>query len=109
MPEPDPIPLRPLGILKTLLESLGYQVTHCYEDLVFIEYNAFLLRMEAKGEKISLFFNIESTADQREAIAETLSSAGKLYRLTITQLGTYRLTANVSDNSLSLELLERKM
>lgn len=37
MPQLQAIPFRPLGILTTALESLGYQVTHCYEDLVFIK------------------------------------------------------------------------
>ncbi len=109
MTEPPSIPIRPLGILKTLLESLGYQVTHCYEDLIFIEHNAFLFRMEEKGEEVSLFFNSESEPDKRAGIAETLADAGKHSRLTITRLGTYRLMPNAADNTLSLEFLENEM
>ena len=101
-----PIPFRPLGIIKTFLESLGHQVTHCYEDLIFVEHNAFLLRMEEKGEDVGLFFNCESEADQRPGIAATLISAGSHYRLNIRQQGTYRLTANETNSSLSLEFLE---
>jgi hypothetical protein len=103
------IPFRPLGILKTALESLGYQVTHCYEDLVFIEHNAFLLRMEEKGEEVSLFFNTESEPDKRAGIAEALTSAGNHHRLAITRLGTYQLTPNEGNNSLSLKFLENEM
>jgi hypothetical protein len=106
---PAPIPFRPLGVLKTLLEGLGHQVTHCYEDLVFIEHNAFLLRMEEKGEEVSLFFNCESESDKRAGIAETLARAGKHSRLTITRLGTYRLTPNATDNTVSLEFRENEM
>jgi hypothetical protein len=103
------IPFRPLGILKTALESLGYQVTHCYEDLVFIEHNAFLFRMEEKGEEVSLFFNTASEPDKRAGITEALKSAGNQHRLTITRLGTYRLIPNEGDNSLSLEFRENEM
>lgn len=106
MSQPQAIPFRPLGIVKTVLESLGYQVTHCYEDLVFIEHNAFLLRMEEKGEKVSLVFNTESEPDQRATIAEALISEGQHHRLAITRLGTYRLTPNEEDKSLSLEFIE---
>ena len=100
------IPFRPLGIIKTFLESLGHQVTHCYEDLIFVEHNAFLLRMEEKGEDVGLLFNSESEADKRAGIAATLISAGRHYRLNIRQQGTYRLTANETNDSLSLEFLE---
>lgn len=104
------IPFRPLGILKTALESLGYHVTHCYEDLVFIEHNAFLLRMEEKGEEVSLFFNTDSESDKRARIAEALNSAGNHHCLTITRRGTYRLTPNERDNnSLDLEFRENEM
>jgi hypothetical protein len=100
------IPFRPLGILKTVLESLDFQVTHCYEDLVFIEHNAFLLRMEEKGEEVSLFFNSESEAGKRAGIAASLAGAGKLHRLVILRRGTYRLIANAADTTLSLEFRE---
>lgn len=103
------IPFRPLGILKTALESLGYHVTHCYEDLVFIEHNAFLLRMEEKGEEVSLFFNTESEPDKRAEITAALAGAGTQHRLTITRLGTYRMTPNEGNNSLSLEFLENEL
>ena len=106
---PPPIPFRPLGVLKSLLESLGHQVTHCYEDLVFLEHNAFLLRMDEKGEEVSLFFNRESEPDKRAAIAEILASAGHHCRLTITRRGIYRLAPHATDNTLSLEFRENEM
>ena len=73
----QPVPFRPLGILKMLLETLGFEVTHCYEDLVFIEHNAFLMRMEAKGEAVSLFFNTESDRDKRDEIEALLKTRAK--------------------------------
>lgn len=109
MSQSQPIPYRPLGILKTVLESHGFQVTHCYEDLVFIEHNAFLLRMEEKGEEVSLFFNTDSEPEKRAGIADALHGAGNHYRLAISPRGTYRLTANEEDNSLDLEFREMEM
>ena len=109
MAQTTPIPFRPLGIIKTVVESLGYEVTHCYEDLLFFEHNAFLLRMEEKGEEVSIFFNQESEADKRAGIADAFMHAGNQYHLTITRMGTYKLTANAADNTLSLEFMEDEM
>jgi hypothetical protein len=100
------IPYRPLGILKTVVEHLGFQVTHCYEDLVFIEHNAFLLRMEEQGEEVSLFFNSESDVDKRVEIADLFRAEGKLHQLVISSPGTYQMIPNEADGTIHLEFLE---
>ncbi len=102
----ETIPFRPLGILKSLLENLGFQVTHCYEELLFTEHNAFLLRMEDKGEEISIFFNTDSDTEKRGEITETIKNEGVKNGLNISRLGTYQLTPNETDETLSLELRE---
>ncbi|NOR23489.1 MAG: hypothetical protein GQ542_03715 [Desulforhopalus sp.] len=99
----EPIPFRPLGILKTILETIGCEVTHCYEDLVFVEHNAFLLRMEAKGEEVSLLFNTESDVDKRDEIEELLNNAGKTHNLVISCSGTYQMTPNETDVTINIE------
>lgn len=97
------VPFRPLGIIKMLMEGLGFEVTHCYEDLVFIEHNAFLLRMEAKGEEVSLLFNTESDVNKRKEIEEQLKTAGKEHNLIISCSGTYQMTAGEADGTINLE------
>ncbi len=109
MTEFTPIPYRPLGIIKTLLERLGHQVTHCYEDLVFIEHNAFLLRMEEKGAEVSLFFNTDSDSDQRAIIFKILLNAGSVYGLHIKRMGTYSLLPDIAANTLNLTFREKEM
>lgn len=102
----DTVPFRPLGILKMVLENIGFEVTHCYEDLVFIEHNAFLLRMEEKGEDISLLFNSESDIDKRGEIAELLKKSGKTHDLVIAPVGTYTMIPNETDGTINLEFQE---
>lgn len=99
----EAVPFRPLGILKTLIESLGFEITHCYEDLVFVAHNAFLLRMEEKGEDVSLFFNTESDVQKREEIAELIVTEGKVHGLTISCPGTYQMIANETDGTINIE------
>lgn len=101
-----PVPYRPLGILKTLMETLGFEVTHCYEDLVFVEHNAFLLRMEKKGEEVSLLFNTESDVDKRDAIAARFTAEGKVHNLVISCAGTYQMTPSEADGTITLEFQE---
>lgn len=102
-----PVPFRPLGIVKMVLENLGFEVTHCYEDLVFIEHNAFLLRMEKKGEEISLLFNTESDIEKRVEIEELLQNSGKTHKLIISCTGTYTMIPNEADGTIHLEFQEK--
>ena len=102
----QPVPYRPLGLLKNLIESLGFQISHCYEDLVFFEHNAFLLRMEEKGKDISLFFNEESDADKRDGITAVFQEEGAKHMLEITNQGTYQINANEADGTLDIGFTE---
>ena len=102
----QPIPYRPLGLVKTLVESLGFQISHCYEDLVFMEHNAFLLRMEDRGEEISLLFNTESDLDKRDEIAGLFTSEGRKHQLIVSCPGTYQMTANEEDGTITLQFQE---
>lgn len=91
---PARMPLRPLGIIQHLIESLGLDITYTYDDLVFIEYNAFLLEMSAEhGEEISIWFNEESTPANRQEILSRIKEAARSYGLLIERRGTYSLTA----------------
>ena len=102
----ESVPFRPLGILKNVMENLGFEVTHCYEDLVFVEHNAFLLRMEAKGEEVSLLFNTESDVDKRDAITKRFTTEAKAHNLVISRAGTYQMTPNETDGTITLEFQE---
>jgi hypothetical protein len=86
-----------------LLENHGFNVTHCYEDLVFIEHNAFLLRMEEQGEDVSVIFNTDSELERRGEISKALAEAGKGYGLKIVRNGTYVLTADEENSNLKIE------
>jgi hypothetical protein len=100
------VPYRPLGLLKNLTETLGFTISHCYEELVFIEHNALLLRMEEVGKKVSLFFNDESDTDKRDGIADVFIQEGQKQMLEITQAGTYKMKANETDGTLDIEFAE---
>lgn len=86
------VPPRPITRVLQMLEPLGLEVTHMYEDLVFVDRNAFLLRFEEKGENITLFFNADATPADRIPVLESVSTTGKTQGLTITCGGTFTMT-----------------
>ncbi|WP_153306574.1 hypothetical protein [Desulfogranum japonicum] len=99
----EAVPYRPLGVIVSMLESTGYQMTHCYDDLVFIEHNAFLLQMGEQGEEVLVWFNTESEPDKRGAIFDTLHQQGKQFGLTLIRQGEYALVPNEEEETLQIK------
>jgi hypothetical protein len=101
----EPIPYRPLGLIVSMLESVGFQMTHCYDDLLFVEHNAFLLQMGEKGEDVGIWFNEESEVGKRSAIFDALHSQSPAYGLQLTNKGLYKLVPNEEDETLQIEFM----
>jgi hypothetical protein len=106
MAAPPAPPYRPLGLIKNMLDELGLELTHYYEDLIFVQHSALLLRMEERGEDVSLFFNTESDPAKREEIIVALTAAGGEQNIAITRRGTFSLTPNEADQSLDITFYE---
>ncbi len=100
------VPYRPLGLIASALENAGFQQTFVYEDLVFVEYNAFLLRMEENGASVSLFFNVDSEMDKREHIAHEIKQSGRNCNLDVIHRGSYRLTHDDEKESIDIAFFE---
>jgi hypothetical protein len=99
------VPYRPLGLIKELLENLGFSITYYYDDLIFTEHNAFLLQMGEKGEDITLVFNTDCKTDTRESIAQALTTAGLEVGLHLRSQGSYKVTSNTENDAIDIEFL----
>ena len=83
------IPYRPLGLIKELIDKTGLEITHVWEELVFIEHNQFLLMFGEKGEDVKLVFNTDSNEELHREIEEFFILEGKNLGLTIERGGAY--------------------
>lgn len=97
------MPDRPLGLVRALVERAGLSITHAYEDLVFIEHNAILLRMKEQRGQVSIIFNEDSEEDKRKTITDQFISIGRDIEIEIMPSGTYRLTPDASTETLQFE------
>lgn len=105
-PKEKPVALRPLGIVKNLVEAMHLDISYVYEDLVFVEHNAFLLQMSSeKGEDIVVWFNEESTPEDRPQIFSRLQQTGHALGLLLQDKGTYSIDADDGGDSLKLRFM----
>lgn len=89
--------LRPLGIVKELIEELGHEITYAYDDLIFVNHNDFLLQFSDEAGKLDLFFNTECPKEESVAISALLVTGALTKGLEITSKGTYSMTEQPDD------------
>jgi len=74
------IGLRPLPLAEEVVATTGLKVTFAYEDLVFVEHNAFLIRFnDEKPEQLYLHFNQECDEAEKPKLVRMLEA--KAYSL----------------------------
>ena len=100
------VPYRPLGYIREVVASLGLDVTYVYEDLVYIQHNAFLLQMGEQGEDVFLYFNTESAPQERDPIAKQLEEIGQTRQLRIQRKGTYTMTQIPGEENIRIEFFD---
>lgn len=100
------VPYRPLGHIREVVGALGLAVTYTFEDLVYVEHNAFLLRMGEPPEMVYLYFNTASNPQEREEITRKLQSAGHGCLIEIQRSGTYTMTPRPDEEQIEIAFHE---
>lgn len=101
----EALPYRPLGQIATMLETIGFQVSHWYEDLVFMEHNAFLLQMGEKGEDLGVWFNVDCEPDKMDEVMDAFKDQESLFSFHIQKSGSYKMVAGQEDETLQIEFI----
>ena len=98
-------PRRPLGTIVEMLQHIGLDVTHEYEDLVFVSNNLFILRFTDSASQIDLYFNEEIEEDKAQTLMGPLEVVGELHALAVVYKGAYSLVEG-PDDSISVEFFD---
>jgi len=85
------VPLRPITRVKDMLESMGQELSHAYEDLIFPNHGAYLLQMGDRGRDIFVYFNQESEEKERSNMLFSVKNAGAALGLKVRYHGTYSM------------------
>ena len=97
--------LRPLGKVKELVESVGMGVSYAYEDLVFLEHNAFLLQFGEDNQSLIVHINEEAACSEVAEGLANLEKAAPSYAFQLIKGKDYRLT-QAGDEKITLEFLQ---
>lgn len=101
-PKQTQINYRPLGVVRTILEGLGAEISYVYEDLVFVTHNHFLLQFGEVGRDLFFYQNTEIDDDDSRAQFQTLEAQAHSAGMQLSYSGKYSLREN-DDGTISIE------
>jgi len=99
------VPQKPLTRIQYVIEKIGLKITYAYDDLVFVEHNAFLIKMGERGEDVYVYVNVDADEKEYPAIIEKLIDEGKKEELTITSKGRFKM-ADAGNEQIEIEFIE---
>lgn len=95
---------RDLGQVREIVEAVGMAVSYAYEDLVFLEHNAFLLQFTDKQQKILAHTNAEAKSDELEIPIAILQKKAGEFGMEFQKGSQYRLSQTDEEN-INIEFL----
>lgn len=98
------VPLRPLSRIQFVVEKLGLKITYAYDDLIFVEHNAFIIKMGMRGEDIYVYVNIDADVKEYPAIIENLVGEAKKNGLIVKYSGRFKM-ADAGNEQIQIEFL----
>jgi len=96
---------RPYGTVVEMLQIIGLDVTHEYEDLIFVTHNLFILKFAENATGMDLYFNEDIEEEKAQSLMAQLEALGELHGLSIAYKGAFSLEEN-EDETLSVSFFD---
>ncbi len=103
----DKLAYRSLTEVKELIEDLGFNISYPFDDLVFIDTNAFLVQYNDEVENgIWVRFNSEIDEVAKKELTEQLKASPKAKKFKMKIEGSYTLQDSEEEGEFKLVLNE---
>ena len=90
--------LKQLGVVKDIVESAGMAISYAYDDLVFIDHNAFLLQFTAHDNELLIHINSEADESKVQATITRLKTEASARKMIFRDGSYYSLSQGDNEN-----------
>lgn len=92
---------KPLGKITAVLADLGLEVTYAYDDLVFVQHCAFLLRFTDVPNALHIHTHVDCVEKDAKRVVQRIIEAHDAIGFSVTPAASYALEQN-PDETISL-------
>lgn len=96
------MPLKPLGKVKEIIEEAGMKLSYAYDDLVFLEHNAFLLQFTPRPDELLIHINSEAESETIFDEIASLQKTAERHKMFFLK-GSYYCLEQTEDQTLRLQ------
>ncbi|MBA3004408.1 MAG: hypothetical protein FP813_11260 [Desulfurivibrio sp.] len=89
--------LKPLGMVKTIVEAAGMGISYAYDDLIFLEHNSFLLQFTDNDHEVKVHVNSEADETTVQSDIERLQEVALKQAMQISRGTRYTLIPDGED------------
>ena len=90
--------LKQLGVVKDIVESAGMGISYAYDDLVFIDHNAFLLQFTTQDNELLIHINNEADKSKVQATITRLKTEATAWKMIFRDGSNYTLSQSDHEN-----------
>ncbi len=98
--------LRQLGKVRTIVESVGMDISHVWDDLVFLDHTALILQFTDQEDTIKIHRNVEGERPLLDRAIRLLGETARLHAMTFQEGGEFRISQADGEN-LRLEFIRK--
>lgn len=97
--------LRPLGIVKEIVEAAGMGISYVYDDLVFVDHNAFLLQFTDGAGELLVRVNRCTGGNELDAASVRLKQEASIREMTFIDGGRFEISQD-DDDKIRIEFID---
>lgn len=98
------IQFRPLGKVREMVQSIGFDVSYAYDDLVFSDHSLFVIQFDDKRSNVlKLYINVDCIMQESKRVEKLLGAEAQLAGLIIEKMGTFSLSQKEGTEELEVK------
>jgi hypothetical protein len=88
---------KPLGDVMEIIEKSGFEITYVYDDLIFVNNLAFIIKFGENNDEIEIFYNADCFLPEADQLKTRLHKAFSEKSFKIYQNGKFSLKQKVNE------------
>jgi hypothetical protein len=98
--------IKPIGMVKDIIQAAGLRVSYSYDDLIFTEDNSVIFQFDSKDKKnLRFFINTTCETSSSGRIEKRIEDAAQEAGYTVSKSGEFEIEKQKGTDEIEIRLL----